>query len=1022
MSSLHTARIARQRRRRRRTQGITAPRVLRWGLIALTALAGILTALLVIAAFALFAIYLHYARQLPPAERITAAEEEAFLTSVFYDRSGQNVLYEVIDPTGGDRRWVDVDTLPQYFLDATVAIEDASFYKNPGFDLRGMARALWSNLTGGQLQGGSTITQQLVRNVLFSEQERRAISYDRKVKEVILATEISRLYTKKQILEWYVNTNFYGGWAYGIEAAAQQYFSKPARDLTLAEAAMLAAIPQFPLQNPIDNPAAAKLRQEIVLQTMVREGYLTQAQADAALQEPLIVRPFTDRFHLIAPHFSTYARAEAEAILNDLGLDGARLVTRGGLRVYTTLDIDLQLQAECVARAQVMRLDGPDRTVTPNTSAGTACIAASYLPPIPDDMVGVEREVTNAAVVMLRAETGEILAMVGSVDFWNEGIQGSYNTALAQRQPGSAFKPIVYTAAFLQGPLPGYPNGITAATMTYDVPLTFDNGGQPYTPVNIDRQYHGPVSVRDALANSYNVPPVQLTNMIGLGPVIRTAHRLGISSLTQTGRYGLALALGSGEVSLLDLTYAYNVFNTGGYMVGTPVHKDQLIPGFRTLNPTAILRIEDADGRVLWQYGEETNTYQRRLILEPALAYIITNILSDTQARTPAFGQGSPLDLSRPAAVKTGTTNDNRDSWTVGYTPQIVTGVWVGNNNNHSMTDVTGTTGAAPIWHALMEYVHTRDSLPPREWERPSTVIERVVCEISGLLPTRYCPQRRELFYVDPQRGIDTQPTQPDTYWKNYRVNVCTGRLATASSPPSCVEDVVYFEYPQETRTWARETGQRFPPAEYDDLDTTSPFSPVAILSPPFLGRVKGVVEVRGNATADNFAYFRLDYGAGLQPDVWLPIGQAQTVPGRGIVLGTWDTTSLSDGAVYMLRLTVVRADNSAERAYVSVTVDNQPPQVTLVEPAPGSRYLLGQDIYIPLQAEPEDNVQMAYVEFYQGEALIATSEEWPYTARWTLSEPGDYEFWAVAYDAAGNRAESSRVTVRVEGETAQTD
>ncbi len=648
-------------------------------------------------------------------------------------------------------------------LDATVAIEDASFYENPGFDLKGMTRALWSNLTGGQFQGGSTITQQLVRNVLFSEQDRLEVSVDRKVKEVILATEISRLYSKDQILEWYINTNFYGGWAYGIEAAAQQYFSKPARDLTLAEATLLAAIPQNPLYNPIFYPDTAKLRQNIVLQAMVDEGYITQAEADSAYNEPLAVRPFTERYELIAPHFSLYARVEAEAILNDLGLEGARLVTRGGLRIYTTLDVDLQLQAECAARSQVMRLDGADPHATPNTTAGTPCAAARYLPSIADDMAGVDREVTNAAVVVLRAETGEVLSMVGSVDYWNEGIQGNYNAVLAQRQPASAFKPIVYTAAFLQGPLPGYPNGITAATMTYDVEMEFNNGGQPYTPLNIDRQYHGPMTVRDALANSYNVPPVQLVNLIGVGPVIRTAHRLGIRSLNQASQYGLALALGSAETSLLDLTYTYNIFNTGGYMVGMPVHKDEETPGLRTLNPVSVLRIEDADGNVLWQYSSETATFQRRLILEPGLAYIMTDILADNEARQPAFGRDNAMALSRPAAVKTGTSNENRDSWTVGYTPQIVTGVWMGNNNNHSMNDVTGESGAAAVWHAIMEYMHTRDSLPVQEWARPASVVERVVCQTSGLLPTRYCPQARELFLADPSQGIDTQPVQADT-------------------------------------------------------------------------------------------------------------------------------------------------------------------------------------------------------------------------------------------------------------------
>ena len=1014
MSNLTIARVARQRRRRRHQQGLTAPRFLRWLVVALVGSIVLIIALALLGLGAFVGVYNHYAAELPPAEDIIAAEEEAFLTTVLYDRTGQTAIYEVIDPLGGDRRWISIGNIPRYFLDATVAIEDASFYRNPGFDLRGVARALWNNLTGGYVQGGSTITQQLVRNVLLDPRERTDITVERKIKEVILATEISRLYSKDQILEWYVNTNFYGGWAYGIEAAAQQYFSKPARDLTLAEATMLAAIPQYPLQNPIDNPDAAKLRQGLVLAAMVKEGYITQEQANAAFAEPLVVRPFADRFDIIAPHFSTYARAEAEAILNDLGLDGPRLVTRGGLRIYTTLDVDLQLQAECVARSHVMRLDGGDPLVTQNTSAGTPCLAATYLPALPADMMGVDREVTNAAVTVLRASTGEILALVGSVDYWDEGNQGNYNAALAQRQPASTFKPIVYTAAFLQGPLPGHPNGITAATMTYDVPIEFDNGGQPYTPVNIDRQYHGPVSVRDALANSYNVPPVQLVNLIGLGPVVRTAHRLGINSLNQVDRYGLALALGSGEVSLLDLTYAYNVFNTGGYMVGMPVHEDQRTPGFRTLNPAAILRIEDADGRVLWEYGTETATFQRRLILEPAIAYIMTNILADREARKPAFGSDSAMELSRPAAVKTGTTNDNRDSWTVGYTPQIVAGVWVGNNNNHSMIDVTGSTGAAPIWHALMEYVHIRDSLPKEEWQRPPTIVERVVCQTSGLLPTRSCPQVRELFYVDPTVPIDTQPVWTDTYWKTISVNVCSGRLATSSSPPNCVEDLVFFDYPPETRAWARETGQRMPPTEYDVADASSPFSPVTIISPPYLARVSGVVEIRGNAADEAFASYRLDYGAGTQPDVWLQIGDTQTEPGRDILMGTWDTTTLSDGAVYTLRLQMVRTDNSLETAYVSVTVDNQPPTVTLAEPQDGSVYRRREDVAVPLRAEPDDNVQMAYVEFYIDGELLVASEEWPYTERWEIAEPGRYQVWAVAYDAAGNSAESARVTVEV--------
>ena len=1006
-------RAARQRRIRRQARGVSAPRVLRWGIAITAALAGMLVVTILAGLAAAVILYRHYARELPPAAEIVAAEEEAFLTSVLYDRTGQTAIYEVIDPLGGDRRWIRFDAVPEYFLQATVAIEDASFYSNPGFDLEGIARALWVNLTGGQVQGGSTITQQLVRNVLMDPEERREISVDRKLREVILAAEISRLYSKDQILEWYINTNFYGNLAYGIEAAAQLYFSKPARDLSLAEAAMLAAVPQYPAQNPIDNPDAAKRRQEIVLDVMAGQGYITRAQADAAAAELIAVRPFADRFDIIAPHFSLYARAETEAILNDLGLDGARLVSRGGLRIYTTLDVDLQLQAECTARSHLARLGGADPRLTYNTSAGTACEAAAYLGELPPEMIGLQREVTNAAVVVLRAETGELLAMLGSVDFWNAGIDGNYNAALALRQPASVFKPFVYTAAFLQGRLPGYPNGITAATMTYDVAMEFDNGGQPYTPVNIDRQYHGPVSVRSALANSYNVPPVQLASTIGLGPIVRVAHRLGINSLNEPERYGLALALGSAEASLLDLTYAYNVFNTGGYMIGMPVRENEAAPGFRTLNPVAVLRIEAADGSVLWEYGQETGTFQRRLILEPALAYIMTDILADDEARAPAFGEDSALNLSRPAAVKTGTTNDNRDSWTVGYTPQIVTGVWVGNNNNHSMIDVTGSTGAAPIWHAVMEYAHARDALPVVEWARPSTVVDRMVCQISGLLPTRYCPQRHELFYVDPQTGVDTQPSQADTSWRAVAVNVCSGRLATASSPASCVENVPYFDYPQEVRAWARDTNQPMPPTEYDTEGDISPLSPVTISQPSYLARVSGAVEVIGTVLADDLDYYQLSYGAGMQPDVWNVLVEAGTETGRDLALGTWDTAGLNNGAVYTLRLTAVRTDKSIETAFVTVTVDHQPPSVVLTAPEDGMSFT-PSDLYVTLAAEPEDNLQVSYVEFYVDSELFEVSEEWPYSVRWPIGALGAHAVEAIAYDAAGNSASSGVATIHI--------
>ncbi|HLA45462.1 MAG TPA: transglycosylase domain-containing protein, partial [Aggregatilineales bacterium] len=346
MKSTRTARIIRMRRRRRIQKNGDASRLVRW--------IGATTTTLVILIFAAAAgiiglavgTYLYYARELPPPSRLGVIQQESFETTVLYDRTGQTILYEIIPPLSGDRQYISIHDVPQHFLDATVAIEDSSFYENPGFDVRGIVRAMWANFTGGDVQGGSTITQQLIKNVLIDEAERIQLSVDRKVKEIILASEISRLYNKDQILEWYINTNFYGNLAYGVEAAARVYFNKSARNLTLSESAILAAIPQFPLQNPLDNPEDARIRQEIVLRRMVNLGYITQEEMDAASAEQIIIRPLNDRFEIVAPHFSLYARSEAEKILSQQGYDAAYLFARGGMRIYTTLDVDLQQQFE----------------------------------------------------------------------------------------------------------------------------------------------------------------------------------------------------------------------------------------------------------------------------------------------------------------------------------------------------------------------------------------------------------------------------------------------------------------------------------------------------------------------------------------------------------------------------------------------------------------------------------------------------------------------------------------------------
>ncbi len=992
------------RRRDRRAKRIEASRhrLLQLGLLVFVGVVVASLTTLGVGSVGAVGVYWYIARDLPAPDEIIKQRQQ-FETTLIYDRSGQTVLYQVIDPLNGDRQWTPISDISADLIHATVAIEDKSFYDNPGFDVRGIARAIFLTATGNTVQGGSSITQQLVKNTLIDPKERTAASPQRKIKEIILAGEISRRYSKDQILEQYLNTNFYGNLAYGIDAASKVYFGKPVQNLSLGEASLLAAIPQNPQLNPLDAPQAARTRQSIVLDRMVEQGYITAEQGRVAASEPVVVAPLADRYNLIAPHFSIYARQQAEQLLNTQGLDGARLVSRGGLRIFTTLDLDLQYQSECVTRSYIQRLAGGDPNTALNTSAGTPCIAAQYFPQIGAGFaLGKPRNVTNAAAVTMNPTTGEILSMIGSLDYWNPGNDGNYNVALGERQPGSAFKLFTYTAAFAAGKSP--------ATMVWDLPTAFDTGGgEPYKPTNEDGKFHGPMTIREAFANSYNVPAVSVLSQVGIGDVIRKAHLLGINTLNGgLDSYGLSLTLGSGEVTLLDLSYAYGVFANMGVMAGMPTLNPR--PGYRALDPVAVLRIEDSDGHILWQFKENTPTFGTNNVVGDYLAYLINNVLSDNEARVPAFGRGNAMELSRPAAAKTGTTNENRDAWALGYTPQLVTGVWVGNNNNKSMgADVLGATGAAPIWHAIMEYAHNRDKLPVRNWPRPSTIVDQVVCKETGFLPTADCPRVREIFYVNGTNS--TLPQQSDTFYKRLTINSKNGLIATASTPADLRVDKVFFDYPPEARDWARSVGLPLPPTEFDTGGARVAAGGTAITAPVALSRVRGVVEISGIVDNKDAVSFTLAFGVGLNPRDWTNIatGDAKTIS-KEAVIGKWNTAAL-DG-LYTLRLQVILKDKSVLQDTRQLTVDNKPPTIKLTAPLPNATLAAAQPI--TLEATAADNLDGYYVEFYRGDKLLGMVKQFPFRLDWKPDVGGTQTFYAIVYDAAGNSVKSAVVTVRV--------
>ena len=773
--------------------------------------------------FVLFAAmvtgYALIAAQLPPPEELLA-RQSPFVSSKIYARDG-SLLYEVMDPRGGRRVYVPLERISPYLIQATIATEDADFYRHPGFDPVAMLKAIYRNLRAGEtVSGASTITQQLARNLLLSPEERTQRTAWRKIKEVILAYEISRRYPRNTILEIYLNEIYYGNLAYGIEAAAETYFGVTAADLNLAQASFLAGLPQSPANYDVfaGGRERALARQKDVLRLMVKEGYITQAQADAAAAEMAAYsfRPLVPRDRIPAPHFVFYVRQLVEQML------GPEALYRGsGLRIYTTLDPGLQSLAEQMVAQHVAAL--------------------------------ADHRASNGALVAIDPATGHILAMVGSADFYNEEIDGQVNMAVAPRQPGSAIKPLTYVAAFERG--------WTPATLIWDLETAFPDGvNPPYVPRNYDGRFHGPQRVRSALANSYNIPAVKTLQFIGIPALKEMAARLGITTLTRDD-YGLSLTLGGGEVPLLELTGAYAVFANGGVRVP----------------PTPILYIQDNQGNVLLDNRRPPAGQQ---VLRPEHAYLITSILSDRQARCPAFGCPNWLELSRPAAAKTGTTNDFRDAWTVGYTPDLVVGVWVGNADYTPMDRVAGSMGAAPIWHNFMEAA--LKGKPVRDFPRPPGIMEMEICADSGTQPSPYCPRRRtELF------AADQPPLGPEHDWYQW----CNGQVMVVITDPQG------WEWAR-TRDWGG-----LPLAPLGACLPESGQPEIYISFPSRDATVFGVVGVMGTVSVPNFDHYNVEYGLGENPIGWGWVSGPHLAPVRDGQITVWDTSRLAPG-VYTLRVT----------------------------------------------------------------------------------------------------------------------
>jgi penicillin-binding protein 1C len=797
-----------------------------------------------------------------------------------------------MDPNAGRRTYVSLDHIAPALVAATIATEDKDFYSHPGFDPLAILRAAWQNLESGQtVSGASTITQQLVRAVLFTPEERNQVSYGRKIREVILAAEIERRYSKDEILELYLNEIYYGKLAYGVEAASETYFNKSADQLTLGEAAFLAGLPQAPSVYDIDtNREVTMSRMEQVLTlmyTLSQERHciyvsnrpsqpvcVDVADGTQALQEISSYSFSSSVADMRYPHWVEFIRMQLEDRYDP------QTIYRSGFSVYTTLDPALQ--------------DAAQQTVT------TQIAALANL------------HVTDGALVAIRPATGEILAMVGSPDFYNNANAGQINMAISPtRQPGSSIKLFTYLAAFEKG--------WTPATLLWDVPSQFPPSGKPndthppYIPNDFDHKFRGPVTVRTALANSYNIPAVKALQFVGVyddptspNPVSLTsmAKRMGITSLTRDD-YGLSLTLGGGEVSLLDMTSGYAVVANGGLQIP----------------PVAILKIVDFNGNVVYQYQPPAG----QQVISPEHAFLMSSILSDNVARTPAYGPNSILNLPFQAAVKTGTSNDSRDNWTLGFTPDLAVGVWVGNADDTPMVNTTGVTGAGPIWSQfMMAAIQQMTGGKPTPFVKPKGVVEYTICTVSGTQPSQWCPSERTEYFASDQPPL---PADQDL-WRMVNVDTWTNltsstacseftkqRLAINVTDPWARQ---WIQQNQQGQQWARDMGFKdsflVPTRSCNASDPHPNLQFIGLNEGQVISQTSLDISVLANASA-GFKSYQLDYGLGTAPTSWTTLVNNTTTPVTTPTdIYTWNLTSLPNGPL-TLRLSMSGDNNgTAER------------------------------------------------------------------------------------------------------------
>lgn len=959
------AQIVHRRQKRRLIAGRNPAGKSGLGCSLLLSLMGAVTSLILVFA------YLQVARDLPSVETIPqylSPPNGLYLQPTrIYDRSGQNLLLE-LENVAGSRKYLPLvdptgEQLPATLVIATIAWIDPTFWSNPGYSLEGLIQ-----------DRPATPAQRLVSDLLLWQE---APGLRRGLRERILAVQLTARFGRNQVLEWYLNSARFGHLLYGAEAASQAYFGKPAYRLNLAEASVLAAVAEDPSVNPVDEPRKSLERGAQVIQALYDQELIDAVAAAQAGKTAVEIKSLEQTRSDSAPAFIELALSQLSTLID---IDR---VERGGIRVLTTLDYGLQQQVSCATQIHLAYLEGDQAESAGSHQSYEDCPAARLLPKLTSGPTSPTHGVV-AEVVVLDPANGQVLALVEGAPFLSSE-KGHTPSLNLLHQTGTLATPIIYLA--------GLTRGYSPSSLLWDIPPGVSMEFGSSSPA---QQFHGPVRLRTALANDYLPPALDLFNQVGAENVWRTANQLGLRSFDPAR---LAPVLEPGQAfleqasaSLLEIVQAYGVFANQGVLAGQSLERPTQGPRQTDILPASLLRVEELSGQIWLDWS----LAQSRPAASPQLAYLVNHILGDEPARWPSLGHPNPLEIDRPAGVKIGQISTHSAGWTVGYTPQLAAGVWLGRDTDAAATPDLPKQ-AASLWHAVIRYAS--QDLPAQAWTTPPGIKTIEVCDPSGMLPTADCPKTVLEVFLE-----GNEPLHIDPLYRSFQVNRDTGNLATIFTPPELVDSRVYLVAPPLAAGWARQADLPLPPQTYDSIYIPIPSSQVQITSPAMFSHIKGKVNIYGNAGENEILFFRLQVGRGLYPTHWVQIGQDKLTSPKDELLGEWDTQGFS--GLYALQLQVVYQDRRIEKHIIQVTVDNELPHISILSPEESQHFVLKDEADVILNVQASDNFQLFKVDFFVDQRPVASVNHPPFIASWKASA-GDHMLRARAVDLAGNASEA---------------